>query len=413
MSYLMIHQKEGYEFLSTHNRCLLADEAGLGKSRQVLEAAKQFVHGRNMLVLCPTSIVENWKIERAKWGFPENKFVCVGYEYEFLHSFKQLKARKWGVIVADECHMLRNWGAQRTKLFKQLIKGRDSKIWLLSGTPMVKGAMDLHPILSFIQPGVWGKYKEFCDEHCRTRDNQWKPGGKEYYGVLKPKVLSTALEQIMIRRFKKDVLPDLPSKLFSRIPVLVDGSGFDIFTDAGIVRAVLRGVETSGGSIPDTEVIETMRDLGLRKVNHVIKFIEDTLLPHPLVIFAHHRMVLYDIAEKLRDKGRKVEVIIGGMDKGVRQRYVEDFQNGKIDDLVCSITVAGVGINLFRSSRCVFAEYPWTWAALEQACDRLHRIGQHDSVNVYMCYAKGTFEEAQLNAIEERKTMTREVVGVK
>jgi SNF2 family DNA or RNA helicase len=122
--------------------------------------------------------------------------------------------------------------------------------------------------------------------------------------------------------------------------------------------------------------------------------------------------VLYDIAEKLANKGRRVKVILGGMDKKIRQQYVNEFQNGELDDLVCSLNVAGVGINLFRSSRCVFAEFPWTWAALDQASDRLHRIGQKDCVNVYHCFAKGTFEERQLHAIEERKIMTGEVIGL-
>lgn len=411
MTHLMIHQKEGIQFLLDTPRALLADEAGLGKTRQVLEAAKQFIKGRDLLVLCPTSIIENWKIESKLWDFPQNKITVVGYEYQFLHDIKTLLRRRWGVIVADEAHFLRNWEAQRTKLFHALIKGRDSKIWFLSGTPMVKGAMDLHPMLSIMEPGKWGKFKDFCADYCKVKPNQWKPGGIEYYGVKNVRVLSAAVSKLMLRRYKAEVVEDMPPKLVSEIPLILPQGQFDIFTSDGLVRAVAKAAE-DGTAPKDVEVCETIRELGLKKVDHVVKFIEDTLHPHPIVIFAHHRMVLYDLAEKLRDKGRRVEVLIGGMDKAVRQNYVNMFQKGELDDLVVGIGVGGLGINLFRSSRCVFAEFPWTWAALDQASDRLHRIGQTDCVNAYHCYAKGTFEERQLRVIEERKIMTKEVIDV-
>lgn len=411
MTYLMIHQHEGIEFLKSHPRCLLADEAGLGKTRQVLEAAKTVLNKRKLLVLCPTSLVENWKEEARKWEFPLHKIEIYGYEYGFLHNFKTIAKGKWAVIVADECHALKNWGAQRTKLFRDLIKGRDSRIWLLSGTPIVKGAMDMHPLLSFMQPGVWGKYKEFCDKFCNVKPNQWKPNGIEYHGVRNSRILSAALNKVMLRRYKHEVIEDLPPKLISKVPLDIGAGNFDVFATEGIIRAVTKCAE-EGKAPMDPDLIETMQQLGLKKVDSVVRFILDALLPHPTVVFAHHRLVLYDIAEKLKEKGRRVQVLIGGMDKSIRQAYVNQFQNGELDDLVCSINVAGVGINLFRSSRCVFAEFPWTWASLDQASDRLHRLGQHDCVNVYHCVAKGTFEERQLSIIEDRKIMTKEVIGL-
>lgn len=407
----MLHQKLGIEFLKDHPRCLLADEAGLGKSRQVLEAAKLFVKGRNLLVVCPTSVIENWKDECRKWGFPEEKFVVIGYEYGFLHKFEELRLRRWGVIVFDESHNLRNLTAQKTKNAIKLIKGRDSKIWFLSGTPIVKGAMDLFVTISICEPGVHGKYKDFCEKFCNKKVDQWSPGGFKYEGVKGVRELNAILDRIMLRRYKRDEVDDLPPKIISKVPVTLPQSHFDIFTDSGLIRAVCNAVMSGGGTL-DPEYAETLQQLGLKKVDHVVKFCEDTLFPHPLVIFAHHRAVIYDIAEKLRDKGRKVQVIIGSMDKRLKHQYVKDFQNGLLDDLVCGLTVAGVGINLFKSSRCVFAEFPWTYAALDQASDRLHRIGQKDCVNAYWMIAKGTFEESMIKVIESRKDMTEDTVGI-
>lgn len=412
MIYTMLHQKDGTAWLKSMKRALLADEAGLGKTKQVFDAAPEFLSHRKMLVVTPTSTVLNWYEEAKKWNFPIEKLVIVGTEQEFLRKIDEIKRGRYGVIVVDEAHMFRNLEAQRTREFLKFIKGRDARIWFLTGDPVIKGAMDLFVPLSVIEPGVHGKYKDFCEKFCQVKPNQWKPGGIEYYGTKNTKILNVILSRVMLRRYKKDHLDDLPDKTISRIPFDL-GIDLPIFTDDGIIRKIIRGVETAGVSIrSDSELCETIQDLGLKKVDHVLKFAEN-LMSHPLVFFAHHRSVLYDIAEKLREKGFEVGVIIGGMDKNTKMQIINDFQNGKLDHVVVSILAGGVGINLFRSSRCIFAEFPWTWAALDQAASRLHRHGQKDCVNVYYCYAKDTFEENQLDAIEARREYTEQIVGLK
>lgn len=408
---LMQHQREAITALLNNRRFLLADEPGLGKTRVLLEAAKERVGNRKMLVLCPTSIVRNWENEVAKWGFRADKIVIVGYEYQFLKMKKELLAGRWGVIVADEAHFLRRWEAQRTMQFKELLKGRDSCVWLCTGTPVVRGAQDMHTLLSFLQPGEWGKYGDFCEKYCKHRQNQWKPGGREYYGVKNGAELGAAVKSLMIRRYKKDVV-NLPDKIVSRIPIELPNNGtFDVFTNEGIIQEVLRAVEHGGMITMSEHVIETLQDLGIAKAAHVHKFCSDTFGNLPLVVFAHHRSVIHELVEKFGDEGRDVSCIHGGMSKDEKAIRVQDFQDGKLDVLVCGINVAGVGINLFRASYCVFAELPWTQAALDQAADRLHRIGQQNCVGVYYTYCRGTFEDRMLKLIEERKFTMKEIVG--
>lgn len=411
--HLLLHQKDGISWLHEHKRGILADEAGLAKTRQVLEAAKPYMRYRNMLVICPTSIIDKWWYEAERWGFPKDRLTIVGTEHGFLKNFETLRKGRWAVIVVDECHDFRRIEAERSRKLLLLLKKRDSRLWFLSGTPIVKGAMDFFVPFSLCEPGVHGKYKEFCEKYCKEKDNQWKPGGKEYYGVHNPKAIKAILQRIMLRRYKKDHLLDLPSKLISHVPMAIESRAFDKFTDAGLVKAVLKQVEAGGDNRLDEAYAETIQELGLKKVPYVAQFIKDKLSAHPLVVFAHHRLVLYDIAERLRDMGRKVHVIIGGMDKSVKFKYIQQFQKGQVDDLVCGILAGGTGHDFFRSSHCVFAEFPWTFAAMEQAEDRLHRLGQINCVNVYRCYAKDTFEDAQLRRIEERKSYTAETVGIK
>lgn len=410
MTYLMLHQKEGIKFLQEHRRCILADEAGLGKTRQMLEAAKNHLKYRNVLVICPTSVVMNWYDEAKKWGFPESKLVVVGYEYQLLKQVDKLRKGAWAVIIVDEAHAFKNVEAQRTRALLSIIKGRDSFMWFASGTPLVKSAEDFFVMLSICEPGKHGKLKEFREKYCKVKNNQWKPGGVEYYGVKNEKILSALLSKVMIRRYKRDHVEDLPDKIVTKVGLDM-GKMLPIFTDEGIIRRVNKMVE-AGGGVVDHELAETMQELGIQKVPLIMRYIKDTLIDYPLVIFAHHRAVLYQIADSLMEAGKSVRVIIGGMDKETKHHYLSEFQSGVADHLVVGIAAGGIGNNMHRSSRCVVAELPWTWAALEQATDRLHRIGQKDFVNAYLMYARETFEENQLRAIEERKELTRNTVGL-
>lgn len=408
----MLHQKQGVVFLYERNRAILADEAGLGKTRQVLEAAKLLIKTAKLLVICPTSIVPNWYAEAKKWGFPENKIVCVGLEHAFLKNYKELKKGSWGIIVLDESHNFRRLEAQRTRAFLDLIKKRECKIWFLTGTPIVKGAMDLFVPLSVCKPGVHGKYKDFISMYCHTKHNKWVPGGVEHFGVKNTALLKPFIDEVTLRRYKKNVVEDMPYKLISRIPLEIEARNFLAYNDPKLLRAITKHAENAGGGKLDEDVAETIQELALKKVKYVVDFIKDTLLEHPLVIFAHHRAVIYDLADSMRELDKTVEIVVGSMDKAVKFKHIQDFQAGKIDVLVVGILAGGIGHNLHRASRCVFAEFPWTWAALEQATDRLHRIGQKDCVNAYHCFAKDTFEERQLDIIESRKGYTKELFGL-
>jgi len=408
----MQHQKIGIDFLLANTRALLADEAGLGKSRQVLEAAKHRVKGRKLLVICPASIKENWIQEAEKWGFPVSKLVVISLEYDMVYKLKEVSQHRFGAIVVDEAHRFRNWTAQRTKNLAKLLKGRDSCIWFLTGTPMVKGGHDFHFVLSHLKPGKIGKLGEFKKQFAKEIPDKWSPAGVRYEGVKNPRVLSKLLEDVMLRRYKREEIKDLPDKIETDVPVLLDCAKFDIFTDAGLIKAVEKAATRGSSAELPEEYAETIQQLGIKKIDLGIKFCEDILFPHPLVIFAHNRLVIYDIAEKLRDKGRKVHVLIGGMTTLQKQHAVDEFQRGKVDDIVCGIGVGGVGYNMFRASRCVFFQFPWTWADYDQASDRLHRIGQKQCVNIYNLVAKGTFEDRQVKIVRERKVMTAEVVGI-
>lgn len=412
MEDLMLHQKEGLLYLYDRRAALLCDEAGLGKTRQALEAARYFLKRRKALVLCPTSVIPNWYAEAAKWDFPQDKLVVVGLEKGFITKFEELDKQQFSVCIIDEFHLFANPLTQRGKLLLKFFKGRQCRLWAMSGTPIVTGAQDLFLTLSLCKPGQVGKYGDFVKKFCERKEDKWKPGGYVYYGVRNKLELKKLYSDIMLRRFKHDYLEDLPYKLESDVPLNAPKAELQPFSTSTIIRAVLSKVNSDGKVTLEDEVQETIQQLGLRKVPYVMKFIQENVFPHPCVVFAHHRAVLDLYVTAFEDAGRRVGLIIGGMTKEDKFKVIQRFMDGELDDIVCSIRAGGIGNNFYRASRCVYGEFPWTYAALSQSYDRLHRIGQKCCVNVYKTFMPGTFEEFQLRSLEDRAKYLKDAVGI-
>lgn len=405
---LFPHQEQAIAFVSAHNRCLLADEAGLGKSRVVIETAKTCIGRRQLLVICPASLVPNWVTQVKLWKLPEKKVTIISYD-KLLIYLKDIIKGRYGMIAIDEAHYIKNWKAQRTKNVKTILKGRDSKTVFLTGTPIVNGAMDLHTILSLCEPGEWGKYGEFCERYCQKKLNKWKPEGVDYFGVRNIHELKNRMGHLMLRRFKKDVLNDLPPKIVSKIPLQLENKFLNAFMDNKTIEAAIRAVEQQSNK--DETLAETLKELGLQKVPLVKAFVNDTFPDKPVVIFGNHRIVLESLKDSFEDSGYTTGIIWGKQTNSERYDTIGAFQEGKIDRLMVNIHAGGVGVDMHRSSHCVFAEFPWTQAAIDQAIDRLHRIGQQDCVNAYYLYAQYTFEEPMLKAIERKLTYMEQIVG--
>ena len=121
----------------------------------------------------------------------------------------------------------------------------------------------------------------------------------------------------------------------------------------------------------------------------------------PLLLFAHYT----DTTEALADEF-DCPKITGSVDADRRGEIVEEFQNGNHDLLVLNIEAGGVGITLTEASNVAFVEIPWTFAEIEQAEDRTHRIGQKDSVNVHFLLADDTIDREMFSLVREKKMIT-------
>ena len=141
-------------------------------------------------------------------------------------------------------------------------------------------------------------------------------------------------------------------------------------------------------------------------VYHIENWLESSEPDRKLVVFAHHRSVVEQLADRF-DAGK----VYGGQTVEQRQRDVDDFtESDHPRVMVCSVSAGGVGLNLQRSSDVVFAEHPWTAGAVIQAEDRVHRIGQNRGVIVQHIVASDTIDEAVMKTILTKKLVADAVV---
>lgn len=201
----------------------------------------------------------------------------------------------------------------------------------------------------------------------------------------------------MIRRKKVDVLKDLPEKIRSYIPIELDNATEYYKAESDFIEWVkdTKGKEAAEKVSRTAQIssIETLKQLAVKgKLKQAINWIEDFLQSDKkLVVFATHHFVIDYLMTSFPDISVKID---GRVSQTERQVAVDKFQNDdNIKLFVGNIEAAGIGITLTKASDVVFLELPWTPAKLEQAIDRLHRIGQKFSVTVYFLLANNTIEE--------------------
>lgn len=415
-------QETGINFLISRKRALLSDEMGVGKSVQALHAIER-VKAKNVLIICPASLVLMWQAQiknhfgqgvqviqpRAQKSEVELSgrvsFVIVSHNYiqKNIGTDRLLKV-SWDVILNDEVHACKNWTSKTCKGFVRLASVCKGFVWMLTGTPASKSGQDYYPYLEICEPGKWGSFWAFSNNYCNVAINYFS-GGREFKGVrenLKP-VLRDAFRRIMMRRLKKDVLPELPDKFISRLPVAVDSE-----VVAQSLRLdkdqVARRVKSGLGL--DAHIMQVCRSIGLGKVDAGVEYIDNC--EEPIVVFCNHTDVAALIAEKI---GKESVLYTGQESSSQKETAVRRFQSGDVKVIILNARAGGTGITLHASSHVLFVELPWSPAVLLQASDRVHRIGQKSCVNIVHMVADGTIDEDICAVLSEKETFMKQVMG--
>ena len=317
-------------------------------------------------------------------------------------------------FLVHNCHYYKSNKAFRTKAIKKLGKGVPHII-ALSGTPIVNRPIEAYNAIQLINPDIFPNFFSFTHTYCNAKHTGfgWDFNGHSNDEELHKKLTGT----IMIRRLKKDVLPDLPEKTRSFIPIELDNEREYDAAENNFITYIkqTKGV-AAAEKASNAEVlakIEVLKQLAVKgKLNDAISWIQDFLeVDGKLIVFATHKFVIDDLMNEFEKVAVKID---GSVSQIERQRAVDSFQNNdRIRLFVGNIQAAGVGITLTAASNVAFLELPWTPGSVSQAEDRCHRIGQRDSVNIYYLLAINTIEEKIGKLIDSKRKVLDAVLDGK
>lgn len=412
-------QVRGVEFIEARRgRALLADEMGLGKTIQALAWLALHPELRPAIVLCPAHLKLNW-VREIQQTMPGRQNVQVLFgttptqltgeiviiNYDILPSWLDTLI-DWApkALIVDEAHYCKNTKAQRTKAAKTLARHAPHVV-ALTGTPIVNRPIEGHNIIQMIDKRLFPNFWEYVHRYCGARHNGF---GWDYSGASNQEELHQKLTgTIMLRRLKADVLPDLPDKTRSYIPLELDNRAEYTAAEDDFIRFVrARKGAAAAERAKAAEYlvrIEGLKQLAVEgKIKPIIQWIEDFIDNNgKLVVFATHKFTVNALLDAFPNVAVKVD---GSVPAAGRESAILAFQTDpRVKLFVGNIRAAGTGITLTAASAVAFVELPWTSGELSQAEDRLHRIGQKSAVNIYFLLANETIEERIAALLDEKR----------
>ena len=434
---LLNFQKEGLDFLlKSSGNALLADEMGLGKTVQTLSYAATEKQTFPILVVAPLVTLNNWEREIEKFlkkksrngrivesespsvtiirtgkskELPKTDIYIINYELLFKRN-DDLSKLGLRTIVCDEVHNLRSKTTQKYKAVKKLAALPSISYRIgLSGTPIYNRGSEIWPIIDIIKPGLLGSFKEFCEYFCYVNEK-----GKAIVLENKRASLRNELQKhVMLRRKKADVLKELKDKVRYKEVIAADT---DYYLEE--LDKIWKKVETEqkeaetefSKSASYHRAIQSERQIaGIAKVPHVINFVKNIMeIEESVVVFCHHKVIHKLLHDSLQEFSPVS--IIGGQSDATRQDQIDKFQKGESKLMIAGIRAGNVGINLTRAKYVIFAELDWSPAIHRQAEDRLHRIGQKNTVFAYYLIGNGTLDDHVANVLVDKSYEIDEIM---
>jgi len=426
---LLNFQKEGLDFLlKSSGNALLADEMGLGKTVQTLAYLATESQAYPALVVAPLVTLNNWQREIGKFlkrksrngrivedevpssilvrkGKSENigqyDLYIINYELldKRLDDLSKLNIR---TIVCDEVQNLRSKTTKKYAAIKKLAAIPSVKHRIgLSGTPIYNRGSEIWPIVDILRPGLLGNFKEFCEYFCYVNEK-----GKAIVLEKKRESLRKELQKhVMLRRKKSDVLKELKDKV--RYKEVIDSDTDYYVQELDKIWKKLEEEQKDAESAfaksaSFQRAIQNERQIaGVAKLPHVINFVKNIMeIEESVVVFCHHRAIHQLLHESLKEFSPTA--IIGGQTDKFRQEQIDLFQSGGSKLMIAGLRAGNLGINLNQAKYVIFAELDWSPAIHRQAEDRLHRIGQKNTVFAYYLIGNGTLDDHVANILVDK-----------
>lgn len=442
------YQKRGFLWIKTlkYNGFggILADDMGLGKTLQVItfllseyQEVKENSKLRTLIV-CPASLVFNWKAEIEKFAPELSVKLVTGSTKERKAMIQTADAREilvtsydllkrdiecykdlqFAYQIIDEGQYIKNHNTQAAKAVKMI--RADFKL-ALTGTPIENRLSELWSLFDYLMPGFLYPYTKFKEEL-----EQPIVQGKDEAAI---KRLQKMIQPFTLRRLKKEVLTDLPDKIEENQYVILSGEQQKLY-DANVekLRLILDGQTDEDFKKSKLQILSELTKLrqiccdpGLlyenykgdsAKLDACMELIQNAINGgHKILIFSQFTSMLDTLRQQLECEKIPYYLLTGSTSKEKRIQMVDAFNQDDTPVFCISLKAGGTGLNLTAADIVIHYDPWWNIAVENQATDRAHRIGQQNVVSVYKLIAKGTIEENIIKIQSLKKELADQVLS--
>ena len=411
------YQREGIAFLMPRWSALLADEMGLGKTMQAIVALRLLLHAgliSRVLIVCPKPLVANWARELKAWA-PEIPVQVIGgssrvrdaalriancpvklVNYELLardaHYFSGESPLYFDLVIVDEAQRIKNRDSKTARVVRSVPRQRS---WALTGTPVENRGDDLASLFAFLQPGQTATDLSYDQ-------------------------LRDVAADMILRRTKEDVLPDLPPRIVRDAYVELTAAqraAYDLAENEGVIRL---------NALGDTITVQHVFELILRlkqicnfdpatgesaKLEQLAADVSELALSgRKAIIFSQWVEPLQWLAERLGQFGTLQ--YHGRIPQSQRKAVLHRFEHDPTCHvLLMSYGTGSVGLNLQFAQYVFLFDRWWNPAVEDQAINRVHRIGQTEPVFVTRFITPNTVEGRIAEILERKRELFNDLIG--
>lgn len=391
------YQDFGTKYILSYRNVLLGDEMGLGKTIQAIAVANHLyqIGQRHAIVVCPLSILENWKSEIHKWSklnaytyrgakakrdkeydawLYNGGILLTNYEQCF-HLVKKKDKPAIDLLVVDEAHYIKNPQTNRAKHVKELANIAEYKLFM-SGTPLENNLVEMMQLIDILNPTL---SKQIRKDQNRLTIEQFKE----------------RLATVYLRRKRKEVLQELPKmSIIERWSSFTDEE--QKFYDKCVDEASLSGlgalVKMRRAAFIDDESEK------IAQIKEIAQEAKD--MNRKVIVFSFFKnSVLKRLAMLLPTSME--DVLSGDLPPGNRQKLIDKFNQSTTSNvLLAQIEAGGVGLNIQTANIVILCEPQWKPSTEQQAISRVYRMGQTRDVIVYRLLTKDSMDESMVDLID-------------
>jgi len=441
---LRTYQEIGFRWLYTNISkgfgCCIADDMGLGKTIQVISLILKLKEENKLkqpvLVVCPTTLMGNWKRELNTFSPSLKTLIYHGFNREFSTDcdvilttyailridLEKFRKNNWDLLIIDEAQNIKNPGTSQTQAIKA-IKAQ-MKV-AMTGTPVENRLSELWSIFDFINKGYLGSLTDFGKNYSIPIER--------FKELTRAQKLKKAISPFMLRRLKTDksIISDLPEK------VVLDEFCYLTKAQVALYERILK---ESMESISKSETKMNRRGAIFKLITNLKQ-----VCNHPYHYLKHGDMTaaasgktqkLMDILRNILDNDEKVlvftqykemgtilESIIseefnhsplffhGSLNVKQREEMIKKFKDDLAEKImILSLKAGGLGLNLTSASNVIHYDLWWNPAVEDQATDRTYRIGQDKNVMIHRFITLSTFEEKIDKIIKDKRELANAAV---